>query len=459
MSTIAPGIAAPRAHQRPTVRIGGLGPVAAIALVLVVFFTTHSFRFLFVDQDAATGLVGEVSARSNPVYALFMAVQAGLIALLFLARVLSHGIAFRLLVAMAACLFIVASTLWSNGPGRTLANGIILTYVVVAAYVASAYFTPRQFVRVYFRIATFIILASFVLFASAPELAGGYRHGGQDIDSYQFSGITGTKDHAGLIFTFAASAALLGSGLGVPLWWRIGVAGLSVAGLAISNSATSMVIFLMVMAFALIMKVLRAGSFLMVRSAALFMLLLVLVIPFVDLGAIVPFELFGRDASLTGRDQLWVLAIDYIKQRPILGHGYYGFFDTNAYSPAWSFWENFLWWFTDRFHNTALDLAVGLGVPGVALFTGICVAAAGIVANSTVDVETRAILILIVIACIVSAMTNFTILSHNHLATFLMFYAAFAAAERYGEPRPPARPIHRRRAARLVSPSRPGSRI
>jgi len=188
---------------------------------------------------------------------------------------------------------------------------------------------------------------------------------------------------------------------------------------------------MLVTSLAVWIKYIRVLRFEIAFSVAVILLILVLALPFIDFSQFYLFELLGREGSLTGRDQLWKLALQYIEQRPILGYGYYGFFSTDPYSPAWSFWENFRYFYTGTFHNSAADVAISLGLTGVAVLCWVCLGSFYIIFNRTIDAASRCVLILLVHVSLVDSMTNFSIFFHNSFATFIVFYAFFAAGQRY----------------------------
>lgn len=74
----------------------------------------------------------------------------------------------------------------------------------------------------------------------------------------------------------------------------------------------------------------------------------------------------GLDASFTGRRDIWTVAIDYIRQSPLLGYGYQAFWRSDALMS--SFTENNTWATTaPDSHNGYFDLLLAGGVPGFGL--------------------------------------------------------------------------------------------
>ncbi len=77
-------------------------------------------------------------------------------------------------------------------------------------------------------------------------------------------------------------------------------------------------------------------------------------------------ELLGRDASLTGRTDLWAAVMIAISRRPLLGYGYDAFWQ-GVKGESLQAAIN-AGWLAPHSHNGYLELALGLGIPGLALF-------------------------------------------------------------------------------------------
>ncbi|MDJ0734029.1 MAG: O-antigen ligase family protein [Nostocaceae cyanobacterium] len=72
----------------------------------------------------------------------------------------------------------------------------------------------------------------------------------------------------------------------------------------------------------------------------------------------------GKDTTLTGRTDFWPFLWEMIEKRPMLGYGFSAFWESND---AFYIWRAANWKVTDP-HNGFLDLALGLGALGVAVF-------------------------------------------------------------------------------------------
>lgn len=87
-------------------------------------------------------------------------------------------------------------------------------------------------------------------------------------------------------------------------------------------------------------------------------------------------ETTGKDATLTGRTELWASAYRLIAENPILGVGYQAFW-VHGNAEAEALWSMFL--IEQRsgfnFHNTYISNAVEIGILGVLVQVGLLVAA------------------------------------------------------------------------------------
>lgn len=76
--------------------------------------------------------------------------------------------------------------------------------------------------------------------------------------------------------------------------------------------------------------------------------------------------LIGKDETLTGRTDIWVELAAAIEQKPALGYGYLAFWGLDSEPRYWL--AKSVAWNAPSGHNGWLDLAISLGLVGVALF-------------------------------------------------------------------------------------------
>lgn len=81
-------------------------------------------------------------------------------------------------------------------------------------------------------------------------------------------------------------------------------------------------------------------------------------------------EMLGRDASLTGRTEIWQYTLQYSFERPFTGYGYDAFWNGEL-SPGAQYSE---YWGTPHSHNGWLEIMIALGIPAALIMFGIVVA-------------------------------------------------------------------------------------
>jgi exopolysaccharide production protein ExoQ len=77
-------------------------------------------------------------------------------------------------------------------------------------------------------------------------------------------------------------------------------------------------------------------------------------------------EMMGKDATLTGRTDIWEYAIPDVFQRPVLGWGYAAFWSVN--NPAAVKISETLRWWVPQAHNGALEILLSIGFVGLILY-------------------------------------------------------------------------------------------
>lgn len=77
-------------------------------------------------------------------------------------------------------------------------------------------------------------------------------------------------------------------------------------------------------------------------------------------------ELFGRDATLTGRTKLWLEVLS-MRTNPLIGAGYESFWLGDRLV---TLWEHH-WWLPNQAHNGYIEVYLNLGLVGVFLLGGV----------------------------------------------------------------------------------------
>ncbi len=259
-------------------------------------------------------------------------------------------------------LWAIVSAMWSEHHSLSLRHGTQLLITFVIAISLANRLSPVLLLRMLF----FALLIAGV----ASLLIGEVRADGIWI------GIFESKNY----YAFTMVTLVLSSFAFVvdhrqSLYWRLaGLAGLALGlpQMVMAESVGAMIASIVVFVVAVIL--LRTSSLPPARRQASFVALLCLTLAgvlaaFYFWNAITEllFEVTGKDPSLTGRTDLWTIALAEIARAPLLGTGYRAFW-VEGNSAAEALWTEY--YIGSRsgfnFHNLYLSNAVEIGVVGVA---------------------------------------------------------------------------------------------
>ena len=268
--------------------------------------------------------------------------------------------------------FCTLSVMWSREPAMSLRFGIQLTATVVIALAIAERLAPRDFC---------LAMGGFLSVAMILSIGGGGVSGA----TAAWTGIYGSKNaFAGAASTFVLIAFGLslaqGSGLLRFGFLLAAVVGCVLVLFAQSVGAMTLLVVTLVCCGAT-MAVARLG-----RTATATMLagtiLLTTLAALAASANVGPLsqallQSTGKDLTLTGRTELWAVAVELISERPLLGVGYQAFW-VKGNAEAEALWHIF--GIENRtgfnFHNMYLSNAVEIGVVGVAIQAYILLGAA-----------------------------------------------------------------------------------
>ncbi|MEL6746969.1 MAG: O-antigen ligase family protein [Pseudomonadota bacterium] len=405
-------------------------------LLLAVFLTTSSGYFLFVRVDYEAASSVNVTARDNPIYMLLWA-SFYLAALgSFAWSLLTRGLNRSFLLGAALIGLVIASATWSVNYKTTLFFGIMFCMKIIAGYTLSQLLHPRSFLRILAWYLIFALFWSYAMLIIAPEHVIGYRWGGR-WTGVEFSGIFSHKSDAGYywaaLFLIMLNGPLLGFSRTFSVLGMVGVA----ATMPLTNSITGVVALLVLFAhfaFFARMHALHQQTLLIIGVS---LLILSVAIPYLDVGSLLASS--GSDISLTGRSDIWSSASEFVSTQPFFGYGYYGFFATNTFSPAWDLWSRAEYFRTPHFHNSPLDVMISLGIMGLLLYIAIVGMALSVLFNQSLPHGIRITLASLVVLFLISTVMDFTFFKHNAFASLFLFYCSFASQTNYDRgPRGPA---------------------
>lgn len=250
------------------------------------------------------------------------------------------------------------SILWSVSPDVAFRRALSLTtYTLLACYMVLRHDPDWVFRTLSWMIIT--LLAVSVLFAVfLPDLS-------QMPDGRGLRGIFTHKNGMGefLILSFVILPPAIRQGL-IPRVIGCMAIACALVLLVLVNSATATIVALTVITLYVILAVFcyswRIGLIASAFGIAAGSFLLLLVIINIDS----VFALTGRDATLTGRTELWQYVLIMIEKRWLEGYGYGSFWEVLAFS---KYAADSLQWDIPNAHNGFLEVALGLGVVGLML--------------------------------------------------------------------------------------------
>ncbi len=261
-------------------------------------------------------------------------------------------------------IFCTLSVLWSLTPALSFRFGLQLTATFAIAIVLAT--------RLPLRASFTTIFAMLFAIITLGIVAGTFRS-----DTGALIGHYGSKNAmagAAALFTLVSVglAATSGGHRGLRLAAAIGVAIGMVATLLAQSVSALAYLPIGVGAFFAILALRRASTPARFVISAFLILSIVLAgilfAAYSDAIAAAFFDATGKDVTLTGRTDLWRIALDLIAERPLLGVGYQAFW-VQGHAPAEALWMMF--GIETRsgfnFHNTYLSNAVEIGLIGVAI--------------------------------------------------------------------------------------------
>lgn len=258
----------------------------------------------------------------------------------------------------------ILTLFWSNYPTLSLRYGVQLGLTVVFAVTMASRLSPAVVVR--------LIWLSFAAAAAASLLFGQVRG-----DGLGWLGIYGSKNAFAMtmsIFVLVSFAFVLDRRAGWH-WWTLGVGGACVAFvlMLLAQSTGALLSSILAVASGIMLRLMHRYSPSQRLVMALVGALAMVIVTLIVMGALDQIETMvlkttGKDATLTGRTDLWIIALDQWSQRPLIGQGYQAFW-VPGNPMAEQLWDDF--GITTKigfhFHNTWLSNAVEIGFIGVTL--------------------------------------------------------------------------------------------
>ena len=318
--------------------------VGAGSAVSAFFFEPNPTRVMNLDRDPVNTVCVAASLASI------------VIASSFVYRDLTHLLA-RNRAVLAYVTLVVISVAWSIHPDLTFRRSISAILLILVAAYLTVRFGEKARMRVFSFVFAILGVASLVFVAAYPDYG---------IVQGQWRGVFDQKNNFGAILATAifVELYLLVLGNWRPIW-RFGLLSIYFILLILSQSFTSLLcalLYLMGTAVYSVGKHDKLAGLAVAITLGLPLLLLQL-----GLWSNADFLLsfFDKDATLSGRTDLWLAVLNLIKQRPLLGWGYMAtWVQTDPQTVA--IYQEFQWRVPSA-HSAYLDVTLQLGLVGLGL--------------------------------------------------------------------------------------------
>ena len=281
------------------------------------------------------------------------------------------------LPAFVALVFL--STRWSIEPAFTLWASVLVleSFVVCAAFVMVAWH-PRRLQEVLRTVLTGFLLASLILGALEPNLGREFGNTLALAGSWRgvFAQKNGLGNGAALGVLFWLHARLAKE---VRFWHFVAGLGICVACLILSRSSTAL--FGTIFATSLLLLLMKGFSgrrryvvplvILFVLLTLFYSLVVLKILPNLEF-LLQPFvALTGKDMTFTGRAEIWDVVREHMRQHPLLGTGYSGYWiGPLPRSPSILSMARYSDYYPGEAHNGYLDVMNDLGYLGLVCLLG-----------------------------------------------------------------------------------------
>lgn len=264
-------------------------------------------------------------------------------------------------------LIVGLSIFWSTAPDITVRRVVAVYATTLGGVVLAARYRWAELAEIVATAFAVLVTISFIMPLAVPSI--GVMH---ELFPGAWRGVWADKNAMGGImslgFAILAAAAMLNPQR-AKIWWPF--AALAVLLVIMSTSKTSLVTVMMALGGLMFVGLARRSPAAGVATSWLAVLGIVMVVSVAIFAADLFFDLLGKDATLTGRTEIWDAALRQIEKRPWTGYGYSAVWDdTSRWGPLPKIVKE-AGWKPHHSHNTWIEQWLGLGVFGLAAW-GLC---------------------------------------------------------------------------------------
>jgi exopolysaccharide production protein ExoQ len=338
-----------------------------VSLVEPAAFAAGVFLILTYSQGWVSPMTGGVVQTPEAPYirALYLPAYALGVALLALNPLQTAVGLMRQPMLLLVTAIAWVSLIWSVAPDQTSRRVLALVFTTLSGVVLAARYDWPKLAEV--MATAFAILAAASLFTCLFVPAIGRMH---ELFPGAWRGLWEEKnslgDNMALGAAICASAALLNPTR--RLWW--GAALLCAMLVVMSTSKTSLVALMLAGGAIAMVWIVRRGPIAGIAATWGALVGVGLIAGVAIFASGILFNLLGKDATLTGRTQIWSAIMRRIEERPWQGYGYGAIWDeTDQWGPlAWIVHD--AGFRPHHAHNSWLEQWLSLGLPGLIAWAG-----------------------------------------------------------------------------------------
>lgn len=330
-----------------------------------VAFGLALFVLLTFTQGWLMPVFGEKGDRFQSILRLaFLPAYAAGFALFATAPLRTLGGLLRQPFLVALVAIALMSVYWSINPADTSRRGFFLFCTTLAGVTLGARFGWRSLAEVTATSFLVVAVASLLVCVAVPsmgrmavEFPGAWR------------GLWPDKNALGSNMALAF-AALAAAGMLAPkrrwLWWS--GAAVAVFLVLMSTSKTSLLALMLGGGMIAFIAVIRRGPALAVLTSWSAVLVIGMAAGVAVFAADLVFGILGKDATLTGRTEIWSAILRQIHQRPLTGFGYQAVWENKDSASPLRFIIQQAGFEPHHAHNSWLEQWLGMGLWGLGAF-------------------------------------------------------------------------------------------
>jgi O-antigen ligase len=255
-------------------------------------------------------------------------------------------------------LWALASSAWSVASSFTVVHWIALLGTGIVGLYIALRFEPGEQVNLVAGCLAAVAVASLLVALFLPGI--GLAPGGA------WQGVFFPKNSLGRMMALGTFIfVLLVIERRRKRWICISMAVLCAVLLLLSQSATAIVVCVLMLALLPFRKLLTMGNRLLIPLLAFFSMLVMPFIAWLAGNSNAILRVLGRDNSFTGRIPLWNVVLQEIGSRPLFGFGYGAFWTTGEADRV----RATIGWNAPHAHNGFLEMLLGVGLIGGAFFS------------------------------------------------------------------------------------------